>query len=498
MDKWNTELSLTQTHYEHFRDLIQERSGLHFPEDRRRILTRGLAEALSLSSCANLDEYYSLLQTRSSTDGEWDRLVNTLTVGETYFFRNKGHFDALANHVLPEIIAQRQGSNRHIRIWSAGCATGEEPYSVAILLRELISNIQRWNILILATDINRDVLRKAGAGLYGPWSFRGVERHIQNTYFSFNGRNHYAIVDEIKRMVAFNHLNLIGDYYPSLANDTHGMDVILCRNVTIYFSPEETEKVVGRFYKCLVAGGWLVPGASEPDMTTYQDFEPRNFPGAVVYQKLESAKAKAEPKPAFEPWKPVVEPPAPMVESPKPESGLALSVPPPPPPDPYQAAVELLAAGQVDEALAKLYEKLDQDADFGPTYYALSKAYANKGHLKEAQHWCERAIEKDKLHPKPYYTLSMIYQEYGLLDKAVDVLNKALYLDPMFLLAHYGLACVYLRQGNKKLACKSLRNVQRLLEGRPREEPIPEGDGLVVGRLLQLVEKALAALANGA
>ena len=151
MDRMNKELELVQADYERFRNLILERNGLHFSEDKRQSLKRGLAGALQKSSCASLGEYYELLRCSPSSSSQWEQLVSELTVGETYFFRNKGYFDALTKHILPEIIAQREHSNRRIRIWSAGCATGEEPYSVAMLLRQLIPNLHSWNILILAT-----------------------------------------------------------------------------------------------------------------------------------------------------------------------------------------------------------------------------------------------------------------------------------------------------------------------------------------------------------
>jgi chemotaxis protein methyltransferase CheR len=117
----------------------------------------------------------------------------------------------------------------------------------------------------------------------------------------------------------------------------------------------------------------------------------------------------------------------------------------------------------------------------------LGKIYANKGNLEEAQHWCEQAIKEDKLHPEPYYNLSMIYQQHGLLDMAQDVLKKTIYLDRNFVLAHYNLAQIYQQQGEKSLARKSLQNVQQLLEGKPQNDLVPEGDGLIVGRLMQIV-----------
>jgi len=492
----NREFELTQMDYQRFRDLVLERSGLHFSADKRQALRRGLAEALGASVCTSLDEYYELLRTSPSAHREWDRVISALTVGETYFLRNKGHFDALAKHILPEIVARREHSSRRIRIWSAGCATGEEPYSVAITLRELIPNLESWNILILATDINRDALRRAREGLYGAWSFRGVEKRIQDRYFRLNGRKRFAVADEIKRMVTFDYLNLVEDRYPSLANNTNGMDVILCRNVTIYFTPEVTQEVLGKFHNCLTDGGWLVPGASEPNMVFYRDFQPRNFPGAVLYQKPTVAQAKARPAPVFRPQPHAFGPLSPVAKAPKPKPFARVpdvkKEQKPPPPDPYQMALALLQAGQVDEALVKLYEKLDQDPDFAPTYYTLGKIYANKGNLEEAQHWCERAIKKDKLHPEPYYTLSMIYQQHGMLGEATNALKKTIYLDREFVLAHYNLAQLYQQSGNERLARKSLQNVQRLLKDKPVHEPVPEGDGVVAGRLLQLAEMQLA------
>jgi chemotaxis protein methyltransferase CheR len=382
-------------------------------------------------------------------------------------------------------LAQRQRSDRRLRIWSAGCATGEEAYSIAILLTEMVYNLSSWNILILATDINRDALKRAQEGLYAPWSFRGVEKRIQDTYFTPTREREYAIADRIKRMVTFDYLNLVADPYPSLLSNTNGMDVIFCRNVTIYFKPEVTQRVIRNLNSCLIEGGWLVPGAAEPNMVHYGAFEARNFPGTVVYRK-----PKANTVPSAIPGQ-KLGPESPQVPKPSPFSLPAVE-PPPVKTDPFLAALDLLANGKTDEALRKLYEKLDLDANFVPTYYTLGKVYANRGNLEEAQHWCERAIAKDRLHCEPYYTLSLVYQEQGLTDMALDILKKALYLNREFVLAHYQMAILYVGQGDKDLARKSLENVLRLVQSRPAEECVPEGDGLVVERLRELVSALMA------
>jgi chemotaxis protein methyltransferase CheR len=498
-----SKFDLSQADFERFRSFALEKIGFDYPDEKRSMLARGLAEVMDATGCTNLDQLYALLRTSPSTSHVWERLVSALTVGETYFLRNTSQFDVLVKNIIPDLLAQREHTNRRIRIWSAGCASGEEPYSIAIVLRELIPNLETWNISILATDINQDALRKAQDGRYSAWSFRGVEKRIQDRYFRIDGTKQFAISDEIKRMVTFDYLNLVADPYPSLANNTNAMDLIFCRNVTIYFTPDVTQQVIKGFRNCLVDGGWLIPGPSEPNLVFYQEFDSKSFPGTVIYQRASTPKNIGKPSLFFTTGS---APAAPTIFAPTPPPPTRSLVPPvgksrsvdlkaktvQPPPDPYKEAVVLMHEGKTDQALIKLHEKLTQAPGFVPTYYTLGKIYANKGNLEEAQQWCDQAIKKDKLHPEPYYTLSMIYQQQGLLEMALDALKKTIYLDRNFVLAHYNIAQIYYRQNELTLASKSLQNVQRLLEGKVREELIPEGDGLIVGRLRELVETQLA------
>lgn len=479
--------------YERFQALVLERSGLYFPEAKRASLERGVMRALEAASCDTLDEYYVRLSREPSSSATWDQLVATLTVGETYFFRNQGHFDALRKEILPDLIERARRTTRRLRIWSAGCATGEEPYSIGILLRQLLPDLESWNILIKATDINRSALRQARRGHYRAWSFRGVDRRVRDQYFTLNGTDGYELDEAVRRMVTFDYLNLVEDKYPSLANNTNGLDLILCRNVTIYFDPQTTLEVVSRFHRCLTVGGWLIPGASEPNMVFYDAFAPRTFPGAVIYQKAGESAVSSKPEtPVFRFTSPSDEDSGTQRASrwswpPKgadaPVEGEA---------DAYEEAVRLMRQGDLEKALVKLHEKLRQDPDFVPTYYTLGKLYANKGNLEEAEQWCRKAIHRDKLRPEPYYTLSMIYQEHGLLNQAAEALKKTIYLDREFVLAHYNLGQIYQQQRCTNLAERSFENARRLLEKRRLPERIAEGDGLVVGRLLQLVETALS------
>lgn len=475
--------------YEKFRAFVLERTGLDYPLDKGAQLARGLAQVMQVSHSATLDQLYGALQSASSTSGLWDELVSALTVGETYFFRNTSHFDALAKSILPEILAARVNSSRRLRIWSAGCATGEEPYSIAMLLRELVPQPESWNLSILATDLNRESLAQAQRGVYGAWSFRGVDKALQDKYFHARTEKQYVLDETIKRMVTFDYLNLVGDAYPSLLNNTNAMDVILCRNVTIYFSEDVTRQVVKRFHQCLIDGGWFIPGPSEPNLLFYDAFEARSFPGAVMYRKSDAKQAAVPvPVPCPAVKVPVRTAPAPIQIAPQ----KTVVIKPAAPEDPYLAAIALNEQGRGQDALAMLYRKLDQDPKYSPAYALIGRIYANQGKLEDAQHWCERAIQIDRLRAEPYYILSLIYQEHGMTDSAIDALKHAIYLDRDFVIGHYNLAMLYMQQSKRELAAKSLQNVQRLIQPQAREQLIPEGDGLNVGRLSELVAMHLA------
>jgi chemotaxis protein methyltransferase CheR len=271
-------LALTDDQCDRFSRLVQERFGLFFSDKRRVELERGVLYAFAATNCASLDEFYYLLHDPASTTLLEERLVNALTICETHFFRDAAQFDAIRQHVLPQIIERRR-SLRTLRIWSVGCASGEEPYSIAILLRELIPNVDEWSITILGTDINTQALERARRAVFSEWAFReDLARQMQSVYFT-KQENGYALSSEIRRMVTFNRLNLMEDRYPSYATNTTFMDLILCRNVTIYFPLEVTQQVIDRLHSAQTDGGWLVVGHSEPSLNTYRRYQVRNYPG---------------------------------------------------------------------------------------------------------------------------------------------------------------------------------------------------------------------------
>lgn len=222
-------------------ELIAARMGLYFPKARWHDLERGIASAAPEFGLKDVESCIQWLLSSPWTQSQIEILAVHLTVGETYFFREKRGFDLLEEHILPELIGSRRGVQKHLRIWSAGCATGEEPYSIAILLHQVLPDLKDWDITILATDMNPRFLQRASEGVYGEWSFRDTPIWIKERYFKKKESHRFEILPQIQRMVTFSYLNLAEDADPSFLNHPQAIDVIFCRNVLIYFAPERAK-----------------------------------------------------------------------------------------------------------------------------------------------------------------------------------------------------------------------------------------------------------------
>ena len=264
---------------------VTDHLGLHFPEERWPDLQRGIHSAACEFGYGNDEECIRWLMSAPLSKAQIEVLAGSLTVGETYFFRERRTFDALEQCVLPELIRARRDGERRLRLWSAACCTGEEAYSLAILLRRILPDLRDWNITILATDVNPRFLHKAALGVFGEWSFRDTPDWLKGAFFTATGANQYAILPEIRRMVRFEHLNLAQDVYPSLLNDTNAMDVILCRNVIMYFAPQRANAVIAALHRCLLPGGWLVLSATEISPALAAEFVPVRLDNAIFYRK---------------------------------------------------------------------------------------------------------------------------------------------------------------------------------------------------------------------
>ena len=265
-------------------EFVAGRMGLYFPEGRRSDLERGLRSASRELGFDDPEAYTRWLISSSHTKRQIEVLASHLTVGETYFFRDRRCFDFLKEKVLPELIGQRTTAGRYLRIWSAGCCTGEEPYSIAILLNRIMGDRVDWNITILGTDINPLFLRKASAAIYGDWSFRDTPEWVRARYFTKTKKNQFVLLPEIRKRVLFTYHNLAENAYPSLLNDTNAMDLILCRNVLMYLTPDHQKHVVRKLRQCLVEGGWLIVSPGEASHALFSEFEAVTFQGGDLLQ----------------------------------------------------------------------------------------------------------------------------------------------------------------------------------------------------------------------
>ena len=199
--------------YRRFCELIQARTGIRIGESRRRVLSQALKESAESVGCADLDQFFSSLKEARTDSEAWHDLIRRVTIGETYFFRDSDTIDTLRRHILPNLLTRHE-TDRTLRLWSAGCATGEEPYTLAILLQQILPDISQWKILILATDINRQALKHAATSRYRDWSFRETDPAVRSTCFSHDG-GAYTLKPALRKMVTFAYHNLAEDNYPS-------------------------------------------------------------------------------------------------------------------------------------------------------------------------------------------------------------------------------------------------------------------------------------------
>lgn len=267
------------------RELIHDYCGIYLPESVKFLAERRLAPRLEVYELRTFRDYYRLLKYGGGKANEFDEVVERITTNETYFFRESYQLDAFTQEVLPMLTNGRDPSNP-LRIWSAGCSTGEEPYSLAMLLEE-IPWAQRFQYDIFGNDISRKVLRTAREALYRQSSFRQTDPKYVERHFVREGTM-YRLKESVRRRVTFGHMNLMDEKSLALIAN---VDVIFCRNVMIYFAPESRMKLIQAFHRKLRPGGFLFLGHSESLINVSTEFEVVPLQNDVVYRRaLESSK----------------------------------------------------------------------------------------------------------------------------------------------------------------------------------------------------------------
>ncbi len=270
---------LTEDEFKKFAKLIYDESGIFLKETKLTLLSNRLRKRLQALNLMEYSEYYNYLQTLSgdSKRKEIEELIDVVSTNETYFFRNERQFEALTKVTFPEL--SKVITNRKLRIWSAACSTGEEPYTMAICVLESMNLFPGWNIEILATDIAPSVLEFAKIGEYSGRRIEKVPPELLKKYFNQRNDNpeYYTVKDELKKLVKFSYLNFFQSKFPA------DIDVIFCRNVMIYFDKEHQKSLVANFYKSIKDHGFLYIGHSETLHTISDDFNYRKILESPVY-----------------------------------------------------------------------------------------------------------------------------------------------------------------------------------------------------------------------
>lgn len=469
---------------------IAERCGLYFRDHDLRNLEAGVSQRMKTCGFDSVHSYYLYLTTSEEKETEFRELLNLLTINHTYFFRNEPQFLAFKDKVLPELLEQkmqhmmklRDGKKPLLRIWSAGCSTGEEPYTIAMILREAIPHIEDWEIEILATDASSEAMGKAKRGVYGENSMRLVEEPYRNKYFtkvaSPKQSAEWKISDEIKHMVRFGFLNLVGDPYPP------EMDSIFCRNVTIYFEAKTTIKIMENFAANLTDPGYLFLGYSESLQFLTDKFRMASWQDGIYYRKAVGKPEAVVPLPSWTSEEPEVE--AYVEPIPLPElaaivehrASALLS------PEEFetvrQQIIRLIYLKEYPKALA-LIEKVSVEGEkMADIHYLAADIYANRNRHEEARARLKKALALDSLFAPAYYLLGCIYLDESKSDKAKESLLKALYIDKDFIMARFYMAHVLRGEGRISEAIREYRNTLAALSKgapSPRSQMILQSSG---------------------
>lgn len=432
-----------------FLQLVADRLGLVVPALHRDRLDRALAGARRLLGPADT----AALGNLPLGDPAWQAVIDELTVNETRFNRDPEWFAQLQQHaIVPLIAARRARGDRRLRFWSAGCATGEEAYTLAILLDKLLPDRELWDVRIMATDISQSILDAAAQGHYRSWALRDLSPEDQQRYFSRPRLGLQSLDARIRRQVTLRPLNLALDGYPDAAREIAGFDLVLCRNVLIYFTDAAQRAAAARLRRSLAPGGWLATAPAEATADWFRPLVPVNLPGAILFRN-----------------------------DGRPASGPMTAVPRRPPArlPPVQSLPRTPAPAA---APATRRQQL-----------AAARGLADRGALTEARRLCEALLAADTLDGEANLLLATICEEAEDLPAALEAARRASYLAPHSAAAHFRLGCVLRRVGRPAQSRRSLQAAVRLL-GPAGADDAEAG----LERLLEIASAGLAAQDGGA
>ncbi|MCU0598624.1 MAG: hypothetical protein MUE70_05105 [Desulfobacterales bacterium] len=483
---------------------ILSHTGLFFPKNKWNLLKKGLKSAAAEHKMDSLSFANNLLKP-SPQQHLINSLAAYLTIGETYFLRDKNLFQTLKDDIIQDMIHSNQPHGKTISFLSAGCSTGEEPYSIAIFLHHMFPVLRDWKIIIIGTDINPNFLDKARQGVYSRWSLRETPEQIVKSYFIQTDANRFLIAPFIKRMVRFERLNLMEPDYGQVLNLRGHIDILFCRNVLMYFDSVCRNQVIEKLVKLISKNGWFISGPAEFGFIQTSGLVPVKFSTIILHQKkapfpdsgaTNAAIRDSGGRPAFLSCiRPKNEPaamPSKINTISKPFRKKRTDV------ELYEEASKDYENGNYNAAAKKLSRILGHpDKENGilmntELMVLLAKSYANMGDLDHAGFWCHKAIESEKLNPEIHFLQSSIFQGEGKIKEAIRSLKHAIYLDPDFTMAHFIMGILLLNDKNAIESRKSLANALSLLKNKDLEEVLPFSEGMTVARLIETITAMLS------
>jgi chemotaxis protein methyltransferase CheR len=487
---------------DNFKQILGDRYGLNFDPRTYKTLKKAIAKRMEALGFKSDLDYHSFLQKSTGVAEEFDELISLLTVGHTNYFRSPDHFRALREYVLPRITSQKDKDKR-ISIWSAGCSTGDEPYSIAITLLESLKGIKQWNIKILATDINTQFLQHARSGIYDSWTTRYVARDLFDKYFK-KTENTALLKEQVKDMVKFFYLNLATDGYSFVQEGIDKFDIIFCRNVLIYFRKDMVKRIVRKFYDLLGDNGYLFLGYSENLSQFSRDFEPNSLYGVFFYEKIPPELRTKPDLPVrvrtqtgrVPPAKPREIPPPSRIKpketvTPEPQERVA--------PEPQEIDEKRLYLEGINHFSEERFEKaaeifehiLEKNPRSARALLGIGFLLANKGRDSEARQKSQEVLEIDQLIPEAHYLLGILNEREGNLKATRESYERAIFLEKDFIMAHFNLAILYKREGKWREAQREFKNIVNILKTRKDNESIKFSGGFNKRSFLKICEEAV-------
>lgn len=456
---------------EHIIRLIETRTGLSAHRHHRDDMLNEI-ERLSGGDYGALLTH---LQQAPESDGLWQVLIRALTVGETYFLRDNNHFRLLREQILPGIVRDRANQPRpKIRVWSVGCSSGEEAYSIAITLRERLPDFSAWDIDITATDINQHAIQQAREGIYRRWSFRRNDLDFEARYFT-PVTGGLQINPQIKDMVSFRQANIIE------ASQHHYFDVVFCRNVMLYFGEDGIRRTEKALFDALVPGGWLMLGQSEAIRFERERWLLHLFPGSPVYQK------PVVSRPSTLPEEPVrYEPPTSIT------GNIDLSLLDEVVRDAaYADAVDAIHRDDHDAAEKYLVDVLTKEPRHARAHALMAYILANRSAIPEARIQLDTALRLDPLLPDAHYIKAMIHIEHNDREAGFRALQAALYCDGSYALASFMLGNLHAMRGELSRAHRLWRTSLGALSRYDDEDYVADVSDVNAGMLRLLLDNHL-------